>query len=185
MIPVPATPRGDPPFLTAINARKRRLGEAARAEDLIQKRRTGVMEQTWVVVAESSRARIFSLRGYLTPMEELKDFVNPAARTPEHDLISDRPGRTTDSTGGQRHAKEPQVSPKEQVVLSFAREVADHLEQGRARGDFERLIVAAAPEFLGLLRRSLSDATRQKIKREIHKNIVREDEQTIRGYLQP
>lgn len=143
------------------------------------------MEQTWVVVAESSRARIFALHGLQTPMEELEDLVNPAGRAPEHDLTSDRPGRTTDSTGSQRHAKEPQVSPKEQVVVTFARTVADHIEQARTHGEFQNLILAAAPEFLGLLRKSLSEATRQKIKREIHKNIVREDEKNIRKYLQP
>jgi len=142
------------------------------------------MQQTWVVVAESSRARIFALRGLQTPLEELEDLVNPAARAPEHDLISDRPGRTMDSTGRRRHAKEPQVSPKEQVVLNFAREVAEHIERGRTHGAFENLFIAAAPEFLGLLRKSLTEATRQKIKKEIHKNIVREDEKTIREYLQ-
>jgi protein required for attachment to host cells len=169
--------------LTAINERRRRIGDTVR--ESIAAEEPMHMEQTWVVVAESSRARIFALRGLQAPMEELEDLVNPSARAPEHDLVSDRPGRTTDSTGGRRHAKEPQVSPKEQVVLSFARTVADHIEQARTHGEFESLIVAAAPEFLGLLRKSLSEATRQKIKREIHKNIVREDEKNIRAYLQP
>ena len=142
------------------------------------------MKQTWIVVAESSRARIFALRGLTSPLQELEDLVNPAARAAERDLVSDRPGRTVDSTGGQRHAKQPQVTPAEQVVLTFARAIADHVEQGRTHGKFEDLIVVAAPEFLGLLRKSLTEATRHKIKKEIHKNLVREDEKTIREYLQ-
>lgn len=142
------------------------------------------MQQTWVVVAESSRARIFALHGLQSPMRELHDLVNPAARAAESDLVSDRPGRSTDSMGGQRHAKQPQVSPKEQVVVAFAREIAALIEQGRGRNEFEQLILVAAPEFLGLLRRSLDEVTRRCIKREIHKNVVREDEAAIRAWLQ-
>jgi protein required for attachment to host cells len=142
------------------------------------------MDPTWIVVAESSRARIFALHGLTTPLQELEDMVNPAARTAEHELVSDRPGRTMDSTG-RRHAKQSPVSPREQVALGFARQLAEHLEQGRTHGKFDCLILAAAPEFLGLLRKNLTEATRQKIRKEIHKNLVREDEKAIREYLQP
>jgi len=141
------------------------------------------MEPTWIVVAESSRARIFALHGLMTPLQELEDLVNPAAREAEHNLVSDRPGRTTDSSGGQRHAKQAQVSPREQVALTFAREIADRVEQGRTHDRFAHLVIAGAPAFLGLLRRSLSEATRQKIRKEIHKNLVREDEKAIRDCL--
>ena len=102
--------------------------------------RTG---QTWVIVAEAGRARIFALQGLQSPLKELEDLVNPEARAPEHDLASDRPGRTTDSVGGQRHAKQPQTSPGERVVQNFARTVADHIERARTHGEFEHLIVAA------------------------------------------
>ena len=141
------------------------------------------MEPTWVVVAESSRARIFVLEGLQSPLREVEDLVNPEARAHERDLISDRQGRTIDSSGGRRHAKQPEVSPKEQRVIDFARSVAERVEQGRTQGVFKRLILVAAPEFLGLLRANLGDAARQCIMREIHKNLVRKDEQTIRASL--
>lgn len=141
------------------------------------------MPPTWVIVAESSRARIFAMRGLANPLQELEDLVNPAGSEPERALASDRPGRTTDSSARRRHAKEPQVSPREQVALVFAREIADRIEQGRTHGKFEKLIIVAAPEFLGLLRRSLTETSRQKIWKEVRKNLVREDERIIRDHL--
>lgn len=141
------------------------------------------MEQTWVVVAESSRARIFALAGLQSPLREVEDLVNPEGRAHERDLISDRPGRTMDSTGQQRHSKQAQISPKEQRVINFARTLAERIEHARTQGAFQRLILVAAPEFLGLLRGNLGDVTRQCITREIHKNFVRKDEQTIRESL--
>jgi len=141
------------------------------------------MAHTWVVVAESSRARIFEMDGLQSPLRELDDLVNPDARAHERDLISDRQGRTFDSRGQGRHAKQPAASQKEHRSASFARELAVRMEKGRVLGEFENLIIIAAPEFLGTLRKCLSEATKQQIKREIHKNIVRESEVTIRDYL--
>lgn len=141
------------------------------------------MEPTWVVVAESSRARILVFEGFQSPLRELEDLIHPEARAHERDLISDRQGRTIDSTGQRRHAKQPPVSPKEQRAIEFARSVAEHVERARAQGAFKRLILVAAPEFLGLLRGNLGDATRHCITREVHKNLVRKDEQAIRDSL--
>ena len=140
-------------------------------------------EPTWVVVAESSRARIFILDGLQSPLREVEDLVNPEGRAHERDLTSDRPGRTIDSTGQKRHSKQPPISPKEQRVLNFARTVAERIEHARTQGAFHRLILVAAPAFLGLLRGNLADVTRQCIAREVHKNLVRKDEQTIRKSL--
>jgi protein required for attachment to host cells len=142
-----------------------------------------MMPPTWVIVAERSRARIFAFRGATLPMEEIEDLVNPEARAPEHELASDRPGRTVDSSARRRHAKQPQVSPREQVALSFAREIADHVERGRKHGRFERLVIIAAPGVLGLLRSSLTEAARRMIWKEVRKNLVRADEKSIREQL--
>jgi len=44
------------------------------------------------------------------------------------------------------------VDPKEQEQIRFAKLIADRLEKGRVDNDFERLVVVAAPAFLGQLR---------------------------------
>ena len=142
-----------------------------------------MVEPTWVVVAESSRARIFVMDGLQSPLREVEDLVNPEGRAHERELTSDRPGRTIDSTGRKRHSKQAPVSPREQRVINFARTLAERIEHARTQGAFQRLILVAAPEFLGLLRGSLGEVTRQCITREVHKNFVRKDEQTIRESL--
>ena len=141
------------------------------------------MDNTWVVVAESSRARIFRLNGLLNPLQEISDMLNPEGRAHERDLVSDRQGRTFESIGNGRHAKQQEQSTRQQRSMAFARELADRLEQGRTQGRFDQLFLIAPPAFLGLLRKNLTENTRQLIKREIKKNIVRESEDAIRGYL--
>jgi protein required for attachment to host cells len=53
------------------------------------------MATKWVVVAESSRARIFAFLQAGLAMEELEGLTHPASRAHERDLISDRPGRSS------------------------------------------------------------------------------------------
>lgn len=142
------------------------------------------METRWVVVAESSRARIFEMEGSGAPLRELSDLLNPEARAHERDLVSDRQGRAFDSKGHARHAMEPETSPGKRSAQDFAHELAERIETARARGQFERLLLLAAPEFLGMLRKNLSHQTRQLIEREIHKNCVREDESAIRRHME-
>ena len=50
------------------------------------------MDVTWVVVADSSRARLFAL-GQQNQLGELQDFINPAGRETENALNSDASGR--------------------------------------------------------------------------------------------
>lgn len=65
----------------------------------------------------------------------------------------------------------------------FARRVADAIESGRSRHEFERLIVMAAPRMLGLIREALPDASRNVIAAEIPKDLARLDAEVIRNCM--
>lgn len=126
--------------------------------------------RTWVVVADAGRCKVFdrktadgSLKSVLD--DDLVGTIQSAARSG-----SDRPGMTYESAGMHRHAKVPHTDPREQAEASFASEVADYLQ--REASNFDRLIVAAAPSFLGHLRTSLSPAVSALVTHEIHKDFT-------------
>jgi protein required for attachment to host cells len=135
--------------------------------------------QTWIVVADSTRARLFALAERSRQLLEIDDLVHPESRVRDRNLVSDRPGRTFDSRGRGRHAKQPEHSAHEVQVEEFAQAVARRLERGRRNGKFDRLVVVAGPRFAGRLHGHLSAATRALIRREVHKNLVRRTEATI------
>ena len=141
------------------------------------------MAITWVVVAESSRAKIFEGTKRNTPLRELQDLTHPESRLHERELTSDLPGRTFDSGGEGRHAMGQVVSPKEQESLRFAQAIAGHLEIARIEGRFEKLILVAAPAFLGLLHDSLSNNLNKLVIEEVRKNLVQHDAADIRSRL--
>ncbi|MCL4800836.1 MAG: host attachment protein [Burkholderiales bacterium] len=141
------------------------------------------MASTWVVVADSSSARIFAAPTPTGGLEELASFVHPEGRMRAQELTSDLPGRAFDSVGAGRHAMESEVGPRAQAVIAFARQLASHLGAARARGEIERLVVAAAPEFLGRLRDALDDATRRVVEAELPLNLAKMTPAEIRARL--
>jgi protein required for attachment to host cells len=110
----------------------------------------------WVVVADSSRARIFETIELPAPLRELEDLVQPEARMPERMLQSDRPGRAFESVGGARHAMSAQSGPRVVSRLKFAQRIAERIDRGLAEGRFRRLALVAPPAMLGAMRGALS-----------------------------
>lgn len=138
------------------------------------------MKKTWVVVAESSRARIFLAESRVKPMRELEGLAHPESRARVLDINADNAGRAFDSAGQGRHAMENEVDPKKHEAEMFAKEIAEHLDKARAKGEFEELIIVAAPEFLGLLRKHVNPVTAKQVAKTVSKNLVRESEEVIR-----
>ncbi len=138
------------------------------------------MKKTWVVAAESSRARVFQAENRVKPMKELEGMAHPKARAKVLDINADDAGKTYDRMGQGIHDMEKEVDPKKHEAEVFAKEIAERLDKARAMGQFEELVLVAAPEFLGLLRKHLSPNTLKAVGRAVSKNLVREGEESIR-----
>ncbi len=141
------------------------------------------MEKMWVLVAESSRARLFETDRAHGPLRELEDFVHPAARQHERELNTDLPGRTFDSAGQGRHAMEEPTRPKVSEAEEFARQLAARLEDARTEHCYARLGLIAAPAFLGLLRQHLSAETQKLVSFTLDKNLAHMETDQIGAHI--
>ncbi|WP_130619411.1 host attachment protein [Dyella amyloliquefaciens] len=137
----------------------------------------------WIVVANRAAARLFQASQPMGPLEELDAFIHPEGRLQEHDLVSDRPGRSFDSYGAGRHAEDPDTAATEQEATNFAVQLSRFLHKARCDRKFDALVLVAAPAFLGALRDRLDVATRERITHEIDKNLVQQSPSVIRGHL--
>lgn len=141
------------------------------------------MGRTWIVLAESSRARILEAANPSSPLTEVATLEHPEARAHETELTSDLPGSRV-SAGGASHGGMAQAkSPKQEHALHFARELAGRLDHDLRDGRYHRLILAAAPKFLGHLRDELSTITSSVVALEYPKNWLHDDPKTIRAHL--
>jgi len=136
------------------------------------------MSKTWVVVAESSRAKIFELEKRNAPLKELQGLAHTASRMHEQNLTSDLPGRTPG-----RHKLISQSTPKDNESNTFARTIGNHLESARNKGEFSRLIIMSPPSFLGKLRKHLGSETNKRIISEVAKNLVKHTTREIQSHI--
>lgn len=141
------------------------------------------MAKIWVLVADGSRARFFKT-DRAAPLEEIEDSLNPMAREPRRALQSDRKGQTVRGGPGQmQFSAEGENDPKAEEERRFARALAEHLRKTRLAGEYERLFIAAPPDFLGELRQALDEGTREVVVGELAKDLSRLKPKAIRKHL--
>lgn len=140
------------------------------------------MSDCWVVVADSSRVRLFRKEDKQA-LEEFDVMLNPDARLREQDLVSDGPGRGLNRSRAGRFSMAEPESHREHAEKTMAAELAGRLRQARLDGSLERLHLLAAPHFMGELRNHMDDETRELIRSETAKNVSRMDAAAIRAQL--
>ena len=128
------------------------------------------MRKTWVIVADNSRARIFTAETPSSPLIEVDSIVHPEARMHDRDITSDLPGRGSGS-GGARHSYVTETDAKDHENAGFARRIAGFLDDARKSDKFKQLIIVAAPSLLGNLRSGLNDQTKKLVSLELDKNL--------------
>lgn len=127
---------------------------------------------TWVLVADATRARLFAVDHDGRHLVRPPAWTGAAEAPPSRDLGSDRPGRTFESTGSLRHAKEPPTDPHRFAKTRFAREIAATLDDMRARDAFDRLVVVAPPQMLGDLRAAMGPPLAARVAVELDKDLA-------------
>ncbi|HET7306335.1 MAG TPA: host attachment family protein [Gammaproteobacteria bacterium] len=141
------------------------------------------MSTTWIVVADSARARIFETAAHGRELKEIEDLSHPESRLHEGDLRTGEAGSRQQRLPMARSASGPTTPAHDKHTEGFARDIARYLDDARHRGRFDELIVAAAPALLGELRDHLDAPTRERIVREIDKNLARHSTDDIRKLL--
>jgi len=141
------------------------------------------MKHMMIVVADSARARIFTVDSARSPLNEIETMAHPEGRIHEQNLVSDLPGKDSGKGGGGDHAFQEKIEPKREEMIEFARRIADYLDDTRKANNLNKLAIIAAPAFLGELRTHLSKETIEKIVFELDKNLTQHSEEDIRSHL--
>jgi len=142
------------------------------------------MKTNWVLVANQAKAQVFSSTRFTGSLKLIKTLSHEEGAAHPRDLTSDAPGRVHDRIGFARHSMEPDTGVKEEGRRRFVKEVADWLEAAFLKGDFDQLVVLAAPAVLGVIRKTLSGTLTKAVVKEISKDVIGQDVDKIQLQLQ-
>lgn len=144
------------------------------------------MEKVWVVVADSTRSRIFeAVAPARAKLCEIDNLVNPEGHEQSDESVTDVLGPF--HGGGQQHHGHIETAREENSVEQagavFARTISEVLRNARTDHRYDGLRVFAPPKFLGLLRQNLDKETRELLEMETAKDISWLDMHEIERYL--
>lgn len=155
--------------------------------------------ERWILVADASRARLFrqQQKQKQQPLDHIESFEHPDSRARARDLMADSNGRKPagpdmgPAYGGRsvshsygRVGAAPDTDPKTVEAQKFARELATMLQDGLHRHAYDKVVLVAPPQFLGLLRSTVSNEVSKHIETTINKDLTRLELHELQGHLQ-
>jgi protein required for attachment to host cells len=142
-----------------------------------------------IVVADERQANFFDAVTPKAPLTARGSLINESGGKKDSELETDRPGRRYGGTNGVSHGGGPvqghhhgvtgERSTEQHELTLFAKEVAKRIDAGRARHEFDKLVLVAAPKMLGLLRQSLPTPSQSLLAGAISKDIVHQGQDAI------
>lgn len=126
---------------------------------------------TWLLIADSSKARIFALHKARIFTEQnpallkpIGNFIHNESRQKAMELTSDRQGEFGHATFS---ANTPAKTHEAEI---FAHKLIAELEAARKKLSFRELILIAPPAFMGLLNKHMSHETKKLVSQTIEKD---------------
>jgi protein required for attachment to host cells len=150
------------------------------------------MATTWIVAADSSRARVLQVLDREQKLQEVQSMVNPQGRMHDRDLQTDGAPRlnghggmgkpASAPTGGPGSDREAQ-GPGDHAVELFAKEIGRFLDQARNQHRYDELVLVAPPKFLGALRGELDKEVQKLVADDLPKNLSWLSERELEAYF--
>ena len=127
------------------------------------------MTTTWIIAADSSRARILQVTDRARDLDEIEDLLNPEARADDRQLTTDAHARFRGTSGPGSDREE--TSAAEHATELFAKRLGDYLDKARTAHRYDRLHLIAPPKFLGRLRKELGKEVQKLVAEELPKDL--------------
>ncbi len=135
-----------------------------------------------VLVADASEAKVFSAENRHATLSEIKHIKNPTGHLLEQELTSDTPGRIM-SRGGGSHNYQTAETHKHNDEVAFASLVIRFLRDLYETQSLGNLVILAAPDFLGELRKLMPANIKKHIILEKPRDLVAMEKQEIQAHL--
>lgn len=128
-------------------------------------------EGTWVIVTDSEKALF--MRNLTDHQDPNLEVTGKQTQTNPSDIeqSANRPGRMPDTGEGQMSAMDD-TDWHDLAKERFAKDLSDMLYDEAHKGAFERLVIAASPQVLGVLRSEMHKEVTDKIIAEIPKTLT-------------
>jgi len=128
--------------------------------------------KTLVLLANDGSARMFENTGVGAGLIELEDLSADMVVGDEVEY-ADRPGRMNAAPGMGLHAFDTAEAEHDQAQEAFVKTVLAETEARFTEGGYDRLVIAAAPSTLGVMRAEMPDTLQAVLAVDIDKDYLK------------
>jgi protein required for attachment to host cells len=140
--------------------------------------------RTWILIADAGRARVLQNLGPGKGTTAVDGLASESALpSSTNEIVADRQGRSFESAGSTRHPLEPRTDPREQMKRNYLEMLADQIDGKLQAGAFDRLVVVAPPQALGVLRGAFTDRVKQAVSGEVAKDLTKTPDHDLAAHL--
>jgi len=127
----------------------------------------------WIVVADGGGAKVLALAEDGTSLETVRAIEAPDAHSKTQDIVSDRPGRSFESSSATRHGLEARTDAHDLAKEQFIGSLGRALVEDNKAGAFEDLVLVVATAQANNLMGALDDVTRAKVCEVVKKDLLK------------
>jgi protein required for attachment to host cells len=138
----------------------------------------------WYVIADGGKAR-FVERDEKGAFRTVVSFVSTVLHAKSSDLGRDRPARVMESVAHGRSAVEPRRDLKEAAEADFVKLVAEEIDAGYKRKQFDRLVLVAPTGALTELKKSLDKPLAKIVVSDLQKDLTNVPDHELTRHLVP
>jgi protein required for attachment to host cells len=138
----------------------------------------------WYVIADGGKAR-FVERDEKGAFRTVVSFVSTELHAKSSDLGRDRPARVMESVAHGRSAVEPRRDLKEAAEVDFVKLVAEEIDAGYKRKQFDRLVLVAPAGALTELKKSLDKPLAKIVVNDLQKDLTNVPDHELTRHLVP
>jgi protein required for attachment to host cells len=138
---------------------------------------------TWLVVADGQRATVYHNSGPGKGLEIIPGMGGHHEVPPSRDIMSDAPGRNRGAGGSGAAPMDGGANPHELEEKRFTESLAGAVNRAALDKQFDRLILAAPPRTLGILRKSLSSHATERVIAELDKDLTKASRDDLASHI--
>jgi protein required for attachment to host cells len=134
------------------------------------------MNTVWILVCDSSRARLFEALDGEAAWRVVEVFGHAASRSKASELVSDHSGqRSSEGASTHHNALAPSTDPKEVEKVRFVHSLATRLDEAMRGKRFHRWVLVAPPHTLGMLKAELTRELEKHLMATVDKDLTHFD----------
>ena len=130
-----------------------------------------MIKTTYILSANSNKATLYSKKNNESSLKEIMYFECPEAKLHNTDLVSDKPGQANQQYIKRVKGLSSTQTQKERCIEMFAKSLSEYLDRARKEHEYDKLIIASSPKFLGILHSKLNLQTTKTITQNINKDL--------------